>query len=276
MAEKAPEQIISEIRSAIETSSKGQKKLYVKSLFSAFGYTQRTQDRSVEITEQLLKWDILIYPPIVKSDDQEWATDRDDWVVLSIVNPEPENIQTERMRFMPPAGWNDDNWFTRLPEKVYHTEREVENKFIIPLLSKLGYSEDDRADGWQFRGYQGSKKIRMEADFVLFDGERTNDNSLMVVEAKHTDRKLSECIGQVKSYAMWLGTNFYMLTNGNEIEVYWMKSVHQADVKLFSTTRNKLIDDFPKLYGMVSKPATVDYNIRKREVDNVPLAPSVS
>ena len=49
--------------------------------------------------------------------------------------------------YTPSNDWNADGWFDKLQNREFRTEKEVENKFILPLLTRLGYSEDDRYDG---------------------------------------------------------------------------------------------------------------------------------
>jgi hypothetical protein len=70
-------------------------------------------------------------------------------------------------------------------------------RFVIPLLERIGYNEDDRADGHPVEQVIGVRKTRTEADFVLFDGKnRSNDSALLVVEAKNIGKNLSDHIQQ--------------------------------------------------------------------------------
>src|SRR5205814_993754 len=118
---------------------------------------------------------------------------------------------------MPPA-----SWFDLMARRAFESEREVEYYFIVPLLEHLGYEEDDFAIGYPVQMYEGVKKVNKEADFVLFNGlSRAKDDALLIVEAKKTEKILTEdAVGQARAYAMWLSTPYYIVTNGDEIRVY--------------------------------------------------------
>ena len=60
-----------------------------------------------------------------------------------------------------------DPWFTEVATKRFETERAVGIRSVLPLLERLGYSEDDRSDGQSVSMKIGSKTTRGEADFVV-------------------------------------------------------------------------------------------------------------
>lgn len=47
---------------------------------------------------------------------------------------------------------------------------------------------------------------------------RAKEDALLIVEAKKTDRILTDdSVGQARAYALWLSTPFYLVTNGDEV-----------------------------------------------------------
>lgn len=80
----------------------------------------------------------------------------------------------------------NDPWFDEVLTKNFRTEKEVENKFILPLLSRIGYNDDDRYDGMIINASHGSKQTILEVDFALFDSSNENliGQTLLIAEAK--------------------------------------------------------------------------------------------
>lgn len=122
--------------------------------------------------------------------------------------------------YTPADNWNAEDWFDKLQDREFRTEKEVENKFILPLLTRLGYSEDDRYDGMIVDGAEGSKKISLETDFVLFasDAEELSTQPLLIVEAKKEYRltkqvEMEKAQRQARSYAIWTGCKFGLITD---------------------------------------------------------------
>lgn len=131
-------------------------------------------------------------------------------------------------------------------------------------MERLGFSEDDRADGYPVEQVVGVKRSKTEADFVLFDGRnRTKDNALLVVEAKALGRNLADHISQAKSYAMFLGTPYFLVTNGDDIRVFLYRSPIESDVEVFKAKRRDLAQTFRTLYNFISREAIVEYKRKK-------------
>ncbi|WP_394366847.1 type I restriction enzyme HsdR N-terminal domain-containing protein [Mesoterricola silvestris] len=135
----------------------------------------------------------------------------------------------------------------------------MEIRFIIPLLERLGYSEEDRVDGCTIEMTIGSRKVKGEADFVLYDGtNRSRDNVLLIVEAKRNGTRLEQAVEQARSYAMFLGAPFYLVTNGDDLRVFRFKSALETDVEVFQGTRETLGSRFHLLHGSISKSRVAD------------------
>ena len=161
--------------------------------------------------------------------------------------------------------WNGpDSW----GHDIFESEREVEYYFIVPLLEQLGYVEDDFAIGYPVQMYEGVKKVNKEADCVLFNGlSRTRDDALLVVEAKKTERILTEdAVGQARAYAMWLTTPYYLVTNGEDLRLYLFRGAVQSDVLLMSFRRSELAQMWPALWQTLNRATVIEYKEKLRKV----------
>jgi hypothetical protein len=248
------------IRDAINDSPKKSRRILLKTLLKMYGFKTR-QKHWLEAIQQSLDGAGIISAPSVSE------ADRDDWVVLSVTTP---HIPVDDFTSVPegedgePAPTGDDPWISTIASKTFRSEREVEIRFVLPLLERLGYDEDDRSDGYPVEQIVGVRKSKTEADFVLFDGlNRTKSNALLVVEAKNVGKTLVDHIGQAKSYAMFLGTPYFMVTNGDDIRVFLYRSPIESDVEVFKSNRNDLVSTFKALYNIVSKRAVVEYKKKK-------------
>jgi hypothetical protein len=102
---------------------------------------------------------LTLNPPIVRF-GEAWEITPDDWIYLS--NDVPDAIPTNPL----PPRWNADGWFDRIASLELRTEKEVELKFIVPLLARLAYGDDDRYDGMPVRAAQGSLDKTPGRDFA--------------------------------------------------------------------------------------------------------------
>lgn len=255
-------EVVEEIRGAIESTPKKAKRILCKTLLKECGFQVKTKDRAELLMKTFTESGITITPDLV-------SCDRDDWITLTILQPNvpvedllPRNNLISEKEI---AATVDDLWFSNLLTKNFDSEKEVEIRFILPLLERLGYSEDDRADGYPVEIYEGVRKTTKEADFVLFDGRnRSKDNALLVIEAKAMGKKLHDYIGQARTYSIWLGTPYYLVTNGEEIRVFLYRSPIESDVEVFTGSRKDLRETFRNLYNLISKRAIIEYQKRKK------------
>jgi hypothetical protein len=167
---------------ADEVISKGSpKRMKARTLLSYFGYAKRSEENAQRITEGLAENQIYINPSIMKIGNN-WELSLNDRISLSHKKEEDKTS----VPVVLPEHWNDDGWFDGVHQKQLRNEREVETKFIIPLLYKLGYSENDRYDAMKFGAFHGSKPTTLETDFSLFDYDNPEigNQVLLVVEAK--------------------------------------------------------------------------------------------
>jgi hypothetical protein len=169
--------------------------------------------------------------------------------------------------FLPPPPRPSGEWFDQLRARSFESEREVEYYFVVPLLAALGYAEDDVCIGTPVQMYEGVRRVKKEADCVVFDGTgRTPDDAVLVVEAKRPGRRLDDdVVGQARAYAIWLATPFYVVTNGDDLRVYLFRGATRSDVLLVSTAREWLHDDWDAVAKALGRAAAVAHK-RKAEL----------
>lgn len=249
LEEELFEAAILALKDSITTAPKQIRRMRMRSLLAKLGFKVRTAERLQRLTSAFAEVGILTQSALS-------ACDRDDWIILSVNQPgtqhEPEPNPL-------------DPWFDEIAKKEFATEKEVEIRFIVPLLERLGYTEDDRADGFPIEIIVGSKRTVTEADFVLFDGRnRSMDNALLIIEAKRTTKRVKDHVSQARSYAMFMGTPYYMVTNGDDILVFCYQSPLEADRQVFSGQRKTLGESFQELFGIIGKPQAAAKNIERR------------
>jgi hypothetical protein len=250
--------IMMEIKDAIDNSAKKSIRLRCKTLLTRFGFLAKTKERSQFLMNKFDKFKILTTPSL-------FECKRDDWITLSVTEPPvPVSSPIEE-------NFDEENNFAKILDEIstkeLDTEKGVEIRFILPLLELLGYKEEDRADGYPVNIYEGVRKIVKEADFVLFNGSnRAKDNALLVIEAKSVGKKLERHINQARSYAIWLGTPYYLVTNGDEIKVYLFRGAIWSDIEVFKSKRLNLKNIFKDLYQFISKEKIIEYKKQKNQM----------
>lgn len=252
--------IAKEIASEIIENGKP-KRIKVRTLIKKFGFLQRSEESSRKITQILTEFEVYLNPSIMKI-GENWKLSLDDRVTLSHGIKKEKTISKVKVN----SKFNDDKWFGQLENKNFRTEREVETKFIIPLLYKLGYSENDRYDGMTFKAYNGSRPTTLETDSSLFDSENEllANQVLLVVEAKSEDRlvkevELAKAQKQTKSYAIWLSCHFGLVTDGRKIQVLnLLPNIGGINV-LLDYKIVELKERFSELYNLIGKNILVKY-----------------
>jgi hypothetical protein len=120
--------IAKEIASEIIENGKP-KTIKVRALIKKFGFLKRSEESSRKITQILTEFEVYLNPSIMKI-GENWKLSFDDRVTLSHVIKKEKTISKVKVK----SKINDDKWFDQLENKNFRTEREVETKFIIPLL----------------------------------------------------------------------------------------------------------------------------------------------
>jgi len=239
------------------------KSMKVKTLLGLYNYGKRTEEITTIITELLADRNVVLNPSIMKL-GETWQLMWDDRVYLSLreecvfkIN-EPKSVLSIDL--------NREDWFNKLLIRNFRNEREVETKFIIPLLSYLGYFENDRYDGMPVEAYHGSKKTRLETDFALFniENEIVEKQVLLVVEAKmeKTSGKCFDLVSaqkQLKSYAIWFSCSFGLVTDSKIIQVLDLMAPINGMKIIFECKREELKDRFTELYSLISKEKLTNF-----------------
>lgn len=185
-----PDQIppaVSSLRADVQRSAAGAKRLKLRTLLGKFGYSKRSDSNTAEITRLLSEAGLALNPPIVRF-GESWEITPEDWIYLS--SREVEVKPTDRLLSPVPKSWNADGWFDRIASLELRTEKEVEIKFVVPLLARLGYTDDDRYDGMPVPAAHGSRDTTLVIDFALFNAslESLRNQPMLTVEAKRESR----------------------------------------------------------------------------------------
>lgn len=222
-----------------------------------FGYKKRTEDCALNITELLAERNILLNPSIMKFGDT-WNLKLDDRVYLLEKTKEIREDNKDVLEY-DIYDYQSDPWFENIQTKQFLTEKEVENKFIIPLLKRLGFEDDDRYDGMPVKANNGSKKTTLEIDFALFNSKNISliNQSLLIVEAKKEGKlqkavELENAQNQVNSYAFWSSCSFGLLTDSKIIQVLDVSNSNIGMEVIFNCNREELKEKFFELYKLVS------------------------
>lgn len=239
------------------------KRLKVRTLLGYFDYSKRTEENSTRITKLLADRNILLNPSIMKL-GETWQLKLDDRVYLSENKEENRIIETNEAIEI--YDYKSDIWFDQILDKHFRTEKEVENKFILPLLSRLDFNDDDRFDGMTINVANGSRSTVLEVDFALsnFENEELEGQILLVVEAKKEDRlykqvELDKAQKQVKSYAIWLSCRFGLVTDSKTIQIIDLfPRINEMKV-IFECKREELKENFEYIYKLISKNSLTKY-----------------
>ncbi|HEX9989211.1 MAG TPA: type I restriction enzyme HsdR N-terminal domain-containing protein [Chloroflexia bacterium] len=259
---KAPSvtEIVEEIFQSILATPKRQRRLLSKTFWDKFGFKVRSKERIEQVTQELKKRQGLIINPDISVLGSEA---KDEWIILTYIEPpgpsidldaQPENVLTP-----------DDSWFTIIEQREFESEREVEYYFIMPLLERLGYAEEDCVIGHPITIFRGTKPTRTQADVVLFNGQgRSKDDALLVVEAKKG--KLTEdAISQARSYAQELATPYYLVTNGLDIRLYVLQGGGIPDALAMDFNRNEFKERWSAFYQILNKKEIIGHKERVRQ-----------
>lgn len=256
--------VVAALRADVERATTGAKRLKLRTLLAKFGYAKRTDSNTVEITQLLSTVGLSLNPPIVRF-GKAWEISSDDWIYLS--DDVPDVPPTDPL----PPTWNADGWFDRIANLELRTEKEVEIKFIVPLLARLGYGDDDRYDGMPVPAAHGSRDTTLVIDFALFNSTLLSlrNQPLLTVEAKREGllvkkRELVSAHNQAKSYCLWTQCDFFMITDSRTVQTFHTARGRLGELApLFACERSELPDRFGDLYARVSKEALTRYYLAK-------------
>jgi hypothetical protein len=137
-------------------------------------------------------------------------------------------------------------WVESLPHNLYRNEVEVEIKFIYPLLGFLGYSANDMEVRVNVPIQVGRQIALPVADWVI----KKEGKPFFVIEAKRRDQPITnEVLAQARSYAYGLNINLYVVTNGNDFQIYTRGN--EADRCLLSCHVDKLDENWKQIKMLI-------------------------
>ena len=119
--------------------------------------------------------------------------------------------------------------FEQFHSLKHENEADVSQNFVIPLLTKyLGFSSEDIKPERNFPArdiFYGRKKLcskdlpkSQRPDYVICINDVSNPK--FVVESKALNEDLEQHLPQLKSYAIGVGVNFLVITNGVGFRIY--------------------------------------------------------
>ncbi len=160
-------------------------------------------------------------------------------------------------------------------------ETEVRTKIIYPLLDELKYKRENIVDEFPVYAKEGRKDLPAKsADIMIFSNSGANNykennekdvnwvrnNSLIAIELKKPSEKIEEAKEQATFYAMWTRCLIYIITNGEDIEIYQLKDF-SADILLFAGKILDLNSKWDELYR------TLHFNSLKQKKINPIIKP---
>jgi len=141
-------------------------------------------------------------------------------------------------------------WFDEISNADYKSEKEVETKFIYPLIRFLGYEFNDIHMQHSMKVPIGRQTVPAIADFII-DNPKTNE-PFIVIEAKITTQKLDlDVQNQARSYAFTVNALYYLITNGIALSLY-KRDVSQ-DIRLIAIDIKNIQQHWEKLDSVLGK-----------------------
>ena len=137
-------------------------------------------------------------------------------------------------------------------------EKDVEEKILIPLLSKLGYEEQDYTRQLRLKAGRGMREI---PDFVFFPhGLKHFENAPFIIEAKKEMRTIADrndAFSQALSYARMLNSVLMGICDEERLIIYRVQSgTADADSPVFENHWAKInteADTYLQLKKLIGK-----------------------
>lgn len=256
------DQVTAEIVESIRASQAGQRRLMSKTFWDQYKIKRRSKELVEAVSESLADHDVIV----TLKESTFGEENHKEWIYLTLQDPMPPEPDPGAPSGGLDAYTQETDWADKMAGQVYESEREVEYYFVIPLLHKLGYVDDDLAIGQRIEMYEGVRRIYKHADFVVYQGPgRALGDALLVVEAKLGEIKDSS-VGQARAYAIWLGVPYYIVTNGQETRVFLFRGAVQRDVELLRFSRHEISSMWPQIHAKLSKESVVRYKSKLASV----------
>lgn len=152
-----------------------------------------------------------------------------------------------------------DRFWSTIATARMSSEADVEHLLVVPMLEALDFSRDLLRSKVPVRFHEGRKGRSAEADLVAYSSpQHSLTTSLITVEAKAPDEPLTSAKEQAESYANWLKTPFYILTNGAVLELWQMRPFDEAHLVL-SCTKDQLLSFRGDIERVLTRQAIIAY-----------------
>ena len=123
-----------------------------------------------------------------------------------------------------------DEFWNTLDRLAMVREADVEQRLLLPLLSALGYLNEEVTPKVPIVFQAGRKGRKHEADFIVHHGGTLSpDTSLLVIEAKAPKEDLEAGRHQAESYAHATRAPFLLLCDGTQFEIWQMQSNQNSE-----------------------------------------------
>lgn len=146
----------------INQSSTGKRRLKLRTLLDKFGYERRSDNNMNYITQCLNDVGLEVHPPLIRFGDT-WEIGIDDSVYISFLEDDIEGNVEIKAEDDSEIEINSDGWFDSIKRTTFRSEDDVNERFVLPLLYKLGYGD---ADILKEKRLPNS---RLRSDFILFN-----------------------------------------------------------------------------------------------------------
>ncbi|HEY9705261.1 MAG TPA: AAA family ATPase, partial [Allocoleopsis sp.] len=130
------------------------------------------------------------------------------------------------------------------------SEREIEQKIVIPLLELLDYNTSD----WQDQAKIG----RLKPDFIVHpENAPTLHPSFLIIEVKAANKKLSDRTWQISRYMRKTSAIFGLLTNGYDFHILYNDHTNIITIAEYSQTQ--LIKQYVEFYKLLCKETCLNF-----------------
>jgi len=257
---------LEEMFQSIVATSKHQQRLKSGTFWEKLKVEKRTPQRVKQVNDWFQERHVVVNlrrpHSMLELVNHTFGTeDKNDWIILSLVQPSPVTAVPEPNKC--PQGAIrpfPEEWFTTIERRIFASEADVECLFAFKLFEHLGYQLSDFAFQHTVPIRAGRKERSKKADMVLFDGENHVPNHALIdVETKNPANDITDYdIGQAASYANWLKTPYYVLTNGKIVKVFLVMA-GCPDVLRMSFQRPELRQKWDELLNLVGRKPVVAF-----------------
>ena len=280
--EESMTEAMEELFQSVLATPNHRRRLKSSIFWKRMGCKYRNPDRTKKVRELLelhsLAFSLRLKGSMDEVPDVNFGSEgKSVWIVLTYQEPVSPSVSSASDTTPVSHTTPPDSWFDKMAKIEFGpdtSEMDVMVKFIHPLFESLGYEDLDFAYSHSVVMYHGSKKVTKTADAVLFNSDdyiensRSRENALILVEGKKGGKSIDKgVVLQARSYAMWLSPVYYVLTNGDDVEVYLYQILVTAkDLKVMSFKRADLKTQWSKLFKLLCKKRVLEIQANQRRI----------